>query len=219
MGKPICIIPARKGSKRIKNKNKKIFINKPIIEYVINTCLESNLFEKIIVATDDVDIMTIVDKYQQVSYFKRSEQNANDAAPLADIIEEVLRDMKIRNLFGCCVLPTAVFTSREDLISGFDKIQSDGVDSVAAFLKYRYPVQRAVRLGSDLKVHMLNPDHRWTRTQDLIETYHDAGQFYWFRTSVGLKGDNKYGVLLNKQYAIDIDEREDWNLAQHLYTL
>ena len=217
MNRSVCIIPARKGSKRIKNKNKKIFIDKPIIEYVIKICQESKLFDRIIIATDDEDIIAITDNYADVSCFKRNPENADDTSPLAAVVEEVLLGTHAEYEYGCCVLPTAVFMQVEDLVNGFDKLQMKNVDSVAAFLKYRYPIQRAVSFNSQHKVNMLSPEHRWTRTQDLAEIYHDAGQFYWFRTDVGLKGARKYGVLLRNQNAIDIDNPDDWNLAQQLY--
>ena len=50
--KPVCIIPARKGSKRIKNKNIELFAGKPLISYVIKTAKKSKLFSRIIVSTD-----------------------------------------------------------------------------------------------------------------------------------------------------------------------
>jgi N-acylneuraminate cytidylyltransferase len=223
MNKTICIIPARKGSKRILGKNKKLFLGKPIIEYIIETCINSNLFDKIIVASDDDEVLKITKKYSIVENFKRNKKNANDLAPLAEILDEVLSSFNNSLLkdveYACCALPTAVFTTNDDLIRGFKKLKNTDADSVATFLKYSYPVQRSSKLSKDLKVEMLNPEYRWTRTQDLDPVYHDAGQFYWFRTDQGLKGDNKYGVILKNQFAVDIDEPEDWLVAEQLYKI
>ena len=86
--KKIAIIPARKGSKRIPNKNTKLFLGKPIIEYAIDNAIQSNLFNEVMVSTDDEDIAKFAMKKGAKVPFMRSEENSDDFATTVDVLIE-----------------------------------------------------------------------------------------------------------------------------------
>jgi len=90
--KRIAIIPARGGSKRIPKKNIKKFFGKPIIAYSIETAINSNLFDEVMVSTDSDEISEIAKQYGAKVPFLRSEINADDNATTIDAIREVLED-------------------------------------------------------------------------------------------------------------------------------
>lgn len=88
--KKIAIITARGGSKRIPRKNIKDFCGKPIIAYSIEAALESNIFDEVMVSTDDKEIAEVAIKYGAKVPFLRSHENSNDYATTADVLIEVL---------------------------------------------------------------------------------------------------------------------------------
>ena len=94
MNKPVAIITARGGSKRIPRKNIRDFLGKPIIAYSIETAIESGIFDDVIVSTDDNDIAEISKRYGANVPFLRSKENSNDFADTSDVIREVILKLK-----------------------------------------------------------------------------------------------------------------------------
>ena len=88
--KSVAIITARGGSKRIPRKNIRPFLGKPILEYSIETALQTELFEEVMVSTDDTEIAQIAQQAGAKVPFFRSEETSNDFATTADVIAEVL---------------------------------------------------------------------------------------------------------------------------------
>ncbi|MGN6351937.1 MAG: pseudaminic acid cytidylyltransferase [Parafilimonas sp.] len=213
----IAIIPARGGSKRIPKKNIKDFLGKPVIAYSIEAALLSGLFEEVMVSTDDEEIAAVAKQYGATAPFMRSQKNADDFATLNDVIEEVLgsynnEGKKFDN--GCCILSTAPFVTAEKLKEAYNLLLQKKFDSVRPIVKFSYPIQRAFKLSPNNSVQMFYPEYLKTRSQDLEPAYHDAGQFYWFRTDKMLTGTNKGGVIISETEAQDIDTIEDWKLAE-----
>ncbi len=214
--KNLCIIPARGGSKRIPRKNIRDFLGKPIIAYSIEAAVKCGLFTEVMVSTDDTEIAEIAQKYGAAVPFFRSEKTANDFATLADVIDEVKTCYKDRRLVFdniCCILPTAPLITVENIRKGYELLLSQNADSVRPVVRFSYPIQRALKL-SDGKVSMFYPEFQQTRSQDLEPAYHDAGQFYWMKSNVGLRGQNKFGFEILEMEAHDIDCEEDWVFSE-----
>lgn len=215
----IAIIPARGGSKRIPRKNIKEFCGQPIIKYSIDAAVKSGLFDKIIVSTDSAEIAEISKKYGAEVPFMRSFKNSDDNASLAEVIDEVkiFYEKKFKKFkYICCILSTAPLIDVKDLKTSFLLLKEKKVDSVRPVVRFSYPVQRAVRLNGN-KIEMLNPEYKFTRSQDLESLFHDAGQFYWMRFDKGLYGKNNYGFEISEIRAQDIDTQDDWILAEQKY--
>lgn len=218
----VAIITARGGSKRIPRKNIRLFLGKPIIAYVIEAALQSGLFAEVMVSTDDAEIADVARQFGALVPFMRSEGNADDFANTTDVLLEVLADYKLvgKNFeFGCCLYPTASFITSALLQQAFDKLTTAGFDTVYPIQPFGFPVQRAVLLNDAGQVQWLQPEHRSTRSQDLARAYHDAGQFYFFRTEAlrqnrQLIGPNAGGVVISEMQAHDIDSEQDWQLAE-----
>lgn len=219
----LCIIPARGGSKRIPRKNIKEFLGKPILAYSIELAQKSGLFEEVIVSTDSEEIAAIANQYGAKTPFMRSNENADDFATLSDVVEEVsdFYKMKSRPFDNIClILPTAPLLNVEILSEGLSFLESHSkLCSVKPIVKFSYPIQRALKLNkSTAEVEMINPEHKTTRSQDLMETYHDAGSFYWMKFDKGLKTEPKGGFEISPIYVQDIDTEEDWQMAEFKYS-
>jgi len=221
----VCIIPARGGSKRIPRKNIKDFLGKPIIAYSIEVALQSGLFDEVMVSTDDLEIAEIGKKYGVKVPFLRSGKNSDDHASTADVLEEVIKDyLKAGKEFShaCCLYPTAPFVKPEHLIEGNKMIMNNGVDSVFPIVKFDYPIWRGLRKKEKGEVEMVWNEYSNSRSQDLEQVFHDAGQWYWFNVKRFLDGmklftENSKGIELSPLEVQDIDNDHDWHLAEMKY--
>jgi pseudaminic acid cytidylyltransferase len=221
----LAIIPARGGSKRIPHKNIRHFHGRPIIEYSIETALNSGLFDEVMVSTDDSNIASIAIQAGALVPFTRSAQTANDYASLSDVILEVLAEYTERKQefdAFCCILPTAPLLSIKTLENGFEML-SQNYDAVCGIVAFSYPIQRALHLSNG-NIKMIHAEHMFTRSQDLEETYHDSGQFYWCKTTTFLQNKRVFAehtgaVILSSLQVQDIDNEDDWKIAELKYSL
>ncbi|MBI5541285.1 MAG: pseudaminic acid cytidylyltransferase [Bacteroidia bacterium] len=222
----LAIIPARGGSKRIPRKNIIPFLGKPIIQYSIETAIKSNLFNEIMVSTDDIEISEISVNAGAVVPFLRSHKTANDTAHIAEVVDEVLTTYKQAgkefDVF-CVIFPTAPFTNQGRLLEGFELLNNGKFDSVFPVLQYSYPIQRSLKIENG-KISMIWPENLNKRSQDLSPSYHDSGQFYWMKTDAfniqkKLFSDNSGAIVLSELEAHDIDTLEDWKVAEMKYKL
>ena len=222
----LCIIPARGGSKRISRKNIKNFLGKPIIAYSIEAALKSNLFDEVMVSTDDNEIAKIAKEYGAKVPFLRSEKNADDYATTIDVINEVILLYKKNGKTferACCIYATAPFVTNESLIKAYQILVDNKFDTVFPVMEFSFPIQRALKINDD-KMELFQPKHLNTRSQDLEKAYHDVGQFYWFDTEIILlKGklwtDNTGVIIIKESEGQDIDTIADWRLAEIKYRI
>jgi pseudaminic acid cytidylyltransferase len=222
----LCVIPARGGSKRIPRKNIKEFLGKPIIAYSIEAAINSELFDEVMVSTDDVEIAVIAKKNGASVPFMRSDKTANDFATTFDVIHEVLQGYELLNKkfdFTCCIYACAPFVTSEKLNDSFKILQENKFDSVFPIMPYGFPIQRALRKEEN-KVIFFYPEFSLSRSQDLERSYHDAGQFYWMNTEIctnknQILTDNSGSIVLSELEGQDIDNEVDWKLAELKYEL
>lgn len=219
----LAIIPARGGSKRIPCKNIRLFSGKPIIAYSIQAALDSGLFESVIVTTDDDEIAEVARAHGAQVPFMRPEELANDHAPLMPVIKHGVEAMQAVGMDVkrvCCILATSPFVVPGDLERGLAALS----DAPAAFsvTTFAYPIFRALAVNDKGYLEMIKPEYRETRSQDLPEAFHDAGQFYWatsefWTTAGGFMDGQAIGVPLPRHRVQDIDEPEDWLRAEAMY--
>lgn len=223
----LLVIPARGGSKRIPRKNIKYFLGKPIIAYSIEAAIKSSLFDEIMVSTDDEEIANIAKNYGAKVPFFRSEKNANDFATTFDVVKEVISKYKLLNKtfnYTCCLYACAPFVTETKLIKAFQVLQKGNFDTVFPIIPFGFPIQRALKKSDNDKVSSCNPEFNLTRSQDLKQRFHDAGQFYWMNTEACLKKktiltDNTGSIVITEMEGQDIDTNIDWKLAELKYEL
>lgn len=221
----LAIIPARGGSKRIPKKNIKDFLGNPIIAYSIKVALESHLFEEVMVSTDDQQIAEIAKQLGASIPFLRSAENASDFATTSDVLIEVIDrygQMGKHFQYACCIYPTAPFISVGNLKKGFNILNKEKRDSVFPIVLFSHPIWRGLKIMDDGRVKMIWKENLNSRSQDLNEVYHDAGQWYWCSVeSIKKRGvlfsDNSGYIVLDPLEVQDIDNLSDWRLAELKY--
>lgn len=221
----VAIIPARGGSKRIPRKNVQPFAGQPIIAYAIQTAARSGLFERIVVSTDDVEIADVARRYGAEVPFERPKELSDDFTGTHEVVSHAVawlldHGAPVRN--ACCIYPTAALLRADDLQRGLDELARGGWDTVLAATTFPYPILRALTRGDDGAVRMIYPEHYQTRSQDLPEALHDAGQFYWATAATWLGPARGFTtttsvVLLPRWRVQDIDTPEDWTRAEVIY--
>ena len=221
----LCIIPARGGSKRIPRKNIREFCGKPMIAWSIESARASGCFDQVIVSTDDEEIASIAESLGAKVPFRRPAELADDHTATRPVVIHAIREAEKR--FGrtdhvCVIYPTAPFIQVTDLQLGLEKLIAAHADFAFTVTSYAYPIQRALRLTSTGGVAMFQPEHRQTRSQDLVSAYHDAGQFYWGRTEAFLEDRDTFSgasvpIILPRWRVVDIDVEEDWRQAELLF--
>lgn len=220
----IAIIPARGGSKRIPKKNIKNFHGKPLIAYSIETALKSDLFDTIMVSTDDEKIASVALEYGATVPFLRPKELADDfttAGVVVDHAIEYLKKKGERYQYYCTIYATAPLLQAKYLIEGYEKLKySDAKNSFSA-TSMPFPIQRTFKITQTGRCQMFWPENFTTRSQDLEEAYQDAGQFYWTKANKESKetmfGKDSIPIVLPRHLVQDIDTLEDWKRAELMY--
>jgi N-acylneuraminate cytidylyltransferase len=220
----IAVIPARGGSKRIPRKNIKEFNGKPAISYAIKAALESQVFSEVIVSTDDEEIAEYSRSQGAKIPWLRSEQLSNDFATTLQVMQDAVLNLESDNLDNvCCIYPVTPLLRPKYISEGLRVLNNGNWTYVFSAIKNDSNPQRFFTLNSSNSVSMLFPEFELTRTQDLQQTFYDAGQFYWGKKSAWLDKRPIFDSLstiieMSKEDAIDIDTFSHWKLAEDLYS-
>lgn len=220
----VAIIPARGGSKRIPRKNIKDFFGKPLIAYSIEAALESKLFDKVVVTTDDKEIAKIAKEYGAEVPFIRPKELSDDFTGTDDVVKHALNYLLEHGEefdYVCTIYATAPLLQPRYLIEGFEALKnSDAINAFSA-TSMPFPIQRTFKLDKNGRCEMFTPEHYMTRSQDLQEAYQDAGQFYWSKldkkSSDIMFGKDSIPIILPRYLVQDIDTLEDWERAEYMY--
>lgn len=223
--KIIAIITARGGSKRIPRKNIKEFCGKPIIEYPIEAALNSNIFDEVMVSTDDSEIAQIAVNAGAKVPFYRSAETSSDFATTRDVLMEVLSEYeKLGKKYDymVCIYPTNPFITEEILKEAIAILEKEQCEEVVPVVKFSFPPQRAYILDTSKNLKYKWEEYKNTRSQDLEPFYHDAGQFYCYNVQQYLMDNGNIEgkvcpIILSEYEVQDIDNRDDWKMAEMKY--
>jgi len=223
----VAIIPARGGSKRIPRKNIKDFHGKPIIAYAIEAAIESGIFSRIIVSTDDEEIAQIAKYHGAEVPFLRSDKNADDYATTSSVLLEVLEQLSsIGESYktACCIYPTSPLIDSKDLKSANEQFTTKEFDVLLSCVAYSFPIQRSFHLNDSNMVELNQPDAIHQRSQDLVKNYHDAGALYFFNIEnfkeTQTLWSGKIGAYALSELKVqDIDTLDDWKIAELKYSI
>ncbi len=218
----ICLIPARGGSKRIPRKNIKIFHGKPLIGWSIECALSSNLFQNVYVSTDDNEIADIAVNHGAIVPFLRPKDISDDYAIDKEVIDHFLdwsskSGMRVDTL--CYLYPTAPFITIQTLKECNRLLENTNAREVLTVSKYDYPVLRALKKDNNNHLVFAWEEYSVSRSQDLPEFLHDAGQCYFFNLDLYNKNSNRVGYELPRSNCLDIDTLEDFEIAEKLFAL
>jgi len=220
----IAIIPARGGSKRIPRKNIKTFHGKPLIAYSIEAALNSKIFDRVIVSTDDNEIAEVAKKYGAEIPFMRPKHVSDDFATTMDVIKHSINELSLTDDCQlCCLYATAPFVQVHDLVEASNMLSSINIDYVFSATEFSFPIQRAIKIDKNGFCNMFHTEHENTRSQDLEKAYHDAGQFYFGKVSAFQQNKPFFHSSKSKPFLLptyrvqDIDTLEDWKRAELLF--
>jgi len=227
MGLSICVIPARGGSKRIPRKNIRPFCGRPMITWSIAAAQTARCFDHILVSTDDEEIAAVAASHNAEVPFLRPAHLADDHATTQAVVGHTVQWCERQRVpveAVCCLYPTAPFVQPDDLVKASHLLEQAPLHSfVFTATSFPFPIQRAIRIDAAGRSSMLYPEHFKIRSQDLEETYHDAGQFYWARPAAWTNGINIFDdgrpLLLPRWRVQDIDTEEDWVCAELLHQI
>jgi len=218
----IAIIPARKNSLRIKNKNIKKFNGKPIIFWSIKTAIKSKLFKDVFVSTDSKKIAQLAVKYGAKALYPRPPKLSDTYSTIIDVIKFEIKNLenkKIKFDNICCIFPATPFLREKYLSEGLKllkKIKSKGF----IFVGNKIPKSnlRGFYFKKD-KLNLIQTNLINTRTQDLPNFFIDAGQFYWGEKKLWKKENSVFIkkskiLLLPYSKSVNIDDLKDWKDAE-----
>jgi N-acylneuraminate cytidylyltransferase len=223
----LAVIPARGGSKRIPRKNIKLFYGKPMIAWSIEAAKLSGLFDRVLVSTDDEEIADVARKFGAEVPFIRPLELSDDHIGTTPVIAHSTQ-WALNQGFDidavCCIYATAPFIRISDIKNGLDLLDSTNSAFAIAVTNFAAPIFRSFRESLGGGVEMIFPEHFLTRSQDLPIVLHDAGQFYWGRTSSWIQckhgiGPNTAIIKIPRWRVQDIDDEDDWKRAELLAPL
>jgi pseudaminic acid cytidylyltransferase len=224
--KPICIIPARGGSKRLPRKNIIKIGGKPVLAWTIEQAAESGLFGKIIVSTEDEEIASIAADCPAAEVWRRSNELASDRATVDQVCIDVLERLRLETNSQpeefCCLYATAILRSVEDIVKCHGLLIELGCDTAMTVTDYEQYPHQAMKMSDKGRLVVQWPELLNTPRQQLPHFVVDAGSVYWLNTKEFLRNRNFYGGTINGYMvpharAIDIDTPDDFEMLMYYW--
>ncbi len=221
----VAVIPARGGSKRIPRKNIREFCGKPIIAWPIEFAKRTKIFEHILVSTDDEEIAKISKKYGAEVSFVRPAHISDDYTGTTEVVAHAVSWMQEQEWSLdaiCCIYATSVFITQEDLLRGYDALNTGKWKYAISATDFEYSIFRSFKIHPKQGLKMIFPECFDSRSQDLPEALHDAAQFYWgtpeaWLNNLKLLDSHSYPVIIPRWRIQDIDNEDDWKRAELLF--
>jgi CMP-N,N'-diacetyllegionaminic acid synthase len=221
----ICIIPARKGSKGLKDKNIKKLNGVPLIAWSINIAKKCKFIDEIIVSTDSVKISKIAKKYGAKVPFLRPKKFATDKSSSFSVIKHAIDFYKKKKVFFDYILllePTSPFRSLNDLNKFIIKIFKNKIESMVTVTKVEknHPLfLYYINKKNILIPYIKNLQRLYIRRQDLKPLFYLEGSIYMSKISILLKHKSFYhkktqAFQIEKMKSLEIDDIDDFNLAK-----
>ncbi|WP_352418296.1 acylneuraminate cytidylyltransferase family protein [Proteiniborus sp.] len=219
----LAIIPARSGSKGLKDKNIKNLNGKPMIAYTIEAAKECNIFEEIIVSTDSLKYAEISNKYGASVPFLRPEYLSTDTATTNDVIECTIKELqKIGKEFDYFILlqPTSPLRTSEDILGAVKLLHKKNANCVVSVCEAEHSPLYMNTLDESLSMDVFLPKDIKTRRQEFPTYYRLNGAIYISKVDYFLKynnfyGEKSYAYIMDKIRSIDIDDEFDFIMAEN----
>lgn len=218
----LAIIPARSGSKGLKDKNIKLLNGKPLIAYSIEAADQSGIYSHILVSTDSETYGEIAIKYGAEVPFYRSEENASDVASSWDVVKEVLRrytEMGIEFDTFTLLQPTSPLRKTEDILSAYQIFKEKNATAVVSVCEMEHSPLWSNTLPEDNSLSGFLKSESNKQRQKLETFYRINGAIYManvkeFLKDTNLYRDNCYAYKMSAERSIDIDTELDFKIAE-----
>ena len=210
----VAFVPARRGSKRLPNKNFMLVENIPIIRRTVDTLVASGVFKEIIVSTDGPnEAEDLFVSYPSVTVIPRKEILSSDDSTVNQVLLEYFERTE-RELYICCVYPTSALLRESTIRSSYETFLRDVPTSLMGVSKFVFKVDKAMRMDDKGLLEPCNPTLVNRKTQDLDDYFVSNGTFYWTtRTSLinykSVVSDPVKGFLVEADEVCDLDEPSD----------
>ncbi len=220
----IAIIPARSGSKGLKNKNIKELNGKPLLAYTIEAALKSELFEEIMVSTDSEEYGDIARNYGANVPFLRSQKNASDSASSFDMIDEVLENYESKSIVFdsfCLLQPTSPLRNSKDIIKAYQLFEDKEAFSIVSMCELEHPIAWCGELREGLSIDGFIKTDNGNRRQEQKKSYRPNGAIFIadikeYTTEHNLYRKGGYAYIMPQVRSIDIDTELDFKIAEFL---
>lgn len=221
--KSIAVIPARSGSKGLKDKNIRLLNGKPLIAYSIEAAKESKLFSEIFVSTDSEEYAKIAQEWGANVPFLRSNELSTDTASSWDVVKDAINRYKKMGMeFDTVALlqPTSPLRTAEDIINGYDKMKEENANAIVAVCEVDHsPLWSNILPGDGSLSNFINKKIINTPRQGLPKYYRINGALYIVKVDYLMSTENVYSekcyaVILSKEHSIDIDCEIDFRIAE-----
>lgn len=220
----IAIIPARSGSKGVKDKNIIDLCGRPLVDYTIRAALDSECFDTVMVSTDSEEYADISRKCGAEVPFLRSKSTSSDTAGSWDVVREVLKKyLEQGETFDYVALlqPTSPLRSKDDIINAYNVLNRKNANNVVSVTEVSHPVQWCFALDEtcSLSAFAQSP-YSNMRRQELKKHYQENGAIYLvdankiMDSSYNLYADDCYAYIMLRTHSIDIDEEVDLIIAK-----
>jgi|TARA_B100001093_G_scaffold140393_1_gene132918 pseudaminic acid cytidylyltransferase len=212
----VAIIPARKNSRRIKNKNIINFCGKPIISWPIAMAKKSKIFDRVIVSTDSKKISNIAIKYGAEIPFLRPKNLSGSQTGIIDVIKHAITSLENKNIkfkFVCCIFATAPFIEKKIIEKAFKLLKKGNYDFVFGAQRVDSKFLRAFYIKNK-NLRMLDKSFYETPKKSYPLAYVDSGQFYWgtkkaWKKSKMIFSKKSNFVILDENKFIDVNTHKD----------
>jgi len=220
--KNMAIIPARAGSKGLKDKNIKLLNGKPMLAYTIEAAKESGLFEEIMVSTDSEKYAEIAKQWGASVPFLRPVELSNDTASSWDVVKYVIEKYKeLGREFDTVALlqPTSPLRNSADIIKGYEIMKEKHANSVIAVCEAEHsPLWMNILPENHSMAGFIRPDAANVTRQSIPTYYRINGALYivkveYLMNSNDIYSDKSYALIMDKENSIDIDDMFDFKIA------
>ncbi len=222
--KAIAIIPARSGSKGLKNKNIADVCGRPLIDYTIKAAIDSGCFDTVMVSTDSKLYADIAKRCGAEVPFLRSDFTSSDTAGTWDAVREVLSNYKENGKtfdYVAVLQPTSPLRTKEDIQGAAALLKRDNVHNVVSVTETAHPVQWCFALDETCSLaEFAQSPYSAMRRQELKKHYQENGAIYLvdakkiMDSSYNLYADDCYAHIMSRTHSIDIDEEIDLIIAK-----
>ncbi|GKX65523.1 cytidylyltransferase domain-containing protein [Inconstantimicrobium mannanitabidum] len=221
----LAIIPARGGSKGLPRKNVKELDGKPLISYTIEEAKKSKYIDRIVVSTEDEEIAKVSKQFGAQVPCLRPQELAEDYSTSVDCVLHMLKWLKYSENYTpdyvCLLQCTSPLRDSDDIDGAIEKIIEIGMDAVVSICEAEVNPYWTTILNGDKLEYFLEEGRKITRRQELPKVYRVNGAIYLIETKVFVENktfepENLTGFIMNNNRSIDIDNNEDFMLAELL---
>lgn len=222
--KILAIIPARSGSKGLKDKNIKKINKKPMIVYTISSALESKIFEDIVVSTDSAEYAEISKKNGATVPFLRPNKLSDDKSTSCDVILHTLEEMeKLGKYYDYFMLlqPTSPLRTSSDVVNAYRLLKKKNANSVISVTEADHSPLWMNTIDDNLNIDDFLDKQNNKRRQELKKYYRLNGAIYlvkvdFFKKYKNYYKKNSFAYIMPKERSIDVDDEFDFKLAELL---